>query len=128
MPQRIIIPYNSDLKLRARELRNNSTLSEVLLWNQLKRKQMRGYQFFRQKPLDNFIVDFFCYELMLVIEIDGESHLGRKEYDYKRQKVLEGYGIHVLRFSDLDVKNNLFWVLSCIEEWIDRFEGRYEDG
>ena len=59
MSRRKIIPYNPKLKETARKLRNNSTLSEVILWNRLKRKQMKDYQFFRQKPIDNYIVDFF---------------------------------------------------------------------
>ena len=90
---RRIIPYNSKLKELARQLRNNSTLSEVLLWNYLKGKQMKGYDFHRQKPLLSFIVDFFCYELMLVIEIDGDSHDNKYEEDKLRQKQLEGIGI-----------------------------------
>lgn len=78
---RKIIPYNPKLKLLARGLRNNSTLAEVLLWNQIKSKKLHGYQFLRQKPLDKYIVDFFCYELMLAIEIDGESHINKIEED-----------------------------------------------
>ncbi len=65
------IHYNPKLKDKARELRNNSTLSEILLWKKLKKKQMLGFQFYRQKPIDNYIVDFFSYTLRLVIEIDG---------------------------------------------------------
>lgn len=72
--RRKIIPYNPALKEKARELRNNSTISEIFLWQFLKGKQMLGYDFHRQKPLDEYIVDFFCNELMLAIEIDGESH------------------------------------------------------
>ena len=68
-----IIPYNPKLKELARELRKNSTLSEVLLWIKIKGKAM-GVEFHRQVPIDNFIVDFYCHELMLTIEIDGSSH------------------------------------------------------
>ncbi len=75
------IYYNPKLKQLARNLRNHSTLSEVLLWNQLKRRQMMGYQFYRQRPIGNYIVDFFCPKLNLVIEIDGESHLDKNERD-----------------------------------------------
>jgi very-short-patch-repair endonuclease len=71
---RKIIPYKPLLKEIARALRNNSTLGEVLLWKQLRNKQMLGYGFHRQKPLDQFIVDFFCHELNLAIEVDGVSH------------------------------------------------------
>ena len=66
-----IIKYNPKLKTIARNLRNNSTLSEVLLWRRLKNKQIKGYKFERQRPIDNYIVDFFCKELMFAIEIDG---------------------------------------------------------
>lgn len=120
MPQkRNIIPYNPKLKQRARDLRNNSTLAEVLLWNQIKGRQMKGYQFLRQKPLDNYIVDFFCYELMLAIEIDGDSHVEKVEYDEKRQRRLEGLGVRFLRFYDNDVKGNMDGVLKRIESWIE---------
>lgn len=64
----------------ARKLRKEMTFSEILLWNELKQKKMLGYDFDRQKPLDNFIVDFFCKELGLVIEIDGDSHYHEDAY------------------------------------------------
>ena len=116
------IYYNPKLKARSRNLRNNSTLSEVLLWNQLKARKMKGYQFMRQKPIGNYIVDFFCSKLKLVIEIDGESHLDKVEYDRKRQRELEAIGLSFLRFSDLDVKSNLDGVLKNIEKWMEEFE------
>ena len=84
--RRKIITYNSRLKEKARELRNNSTFTEVMLWNYLKKKQMKGYDFHRQKPLDEYIVDFFCIELMLAIEVDGESHYGNEAKDFKAAK------------------------------------------
>lgn len=80
------IYYNPKLKKLARELRNNSTLSEVLLWNQLKTRKMGGYQFMRQKPISEYIVDFFCNRLKLVIEIDGESHTLTKLKKIKSDK------------------------------------------
>jgi len=112
------LPYNPKLKERARHLRNNSTLSEVLLWSQLKRKQMRGYDFHRQKPIDNFVVDFFCPKLMLAIEIDGVSHIFREQKDAARQQKIESLGVRFLRFDDLDVKFRMDEVLKTIEEWI----------
>lgn len=122
--RRKIILYNPNLKEKARHLRNNSTFTEVMLWNCLKNKQMRGYDFHRQKPLDNYIVDFFCNELMLAIEVDGESHYGNEERDNKRQKRLEEFGISFLRFDDLDVRYNLDVVIKRIEEWVDEYEKR----
>jgi very-short-patch-repair endonuclease len=77
MKKKIILKYKPELVARARELRNNATYSERFLWRYLKRKQIKGYDFDRQKPIDNYIVDFFCNELMLAIEIDGESHNDR---------------------------------------------------
>ena len=118
MKRKRIFQYNSKLKERARYLRNNSTLSEVLLWRHLKGKQMLGFDFDRQKPIDNYIVDFFCNELMLAIEIDGDSHDSKVEYDKNRQTKLESLGLHLLRFSDLDVKSNMEGVISTIENWI----------
>ncbi len=112
------IYYNPKLKRLARELRNNSTLSEVLLWNQLKARKMRGYQFMRQKPIGEYIVDFFCSKLKLVIEIDGESHVDKYEKDRIRQQNLEMLSLSFLRFSDLDVKTNLNGMLQIIEKWI----------
>lgn len=95
-----ILPYNPMLKELARKLRKDSTLSEVLLWRHLKGRQMLGYDFDRQKPIDNFIVDFFCNELMLAIEIDGDTHNYKINQDIERQKRIEGLGVHFLRFSD----------------------------
>jgi len=116
--KRKIIPYRSDLKKLARNLRNNMTLSEVLLWQHLKGKQMCGYDFDRPKPIDNYIVDFYCSELQLAIEIDGASHDYTYDKDCTRQKRLEDLDVHFLRFDDLDVKRNMEGVLMAIENWI----------
>ncbi len=124
MPRRKIIPYNPKLTALSKQLRNNSTLAEVLLWNQIKKKHMRRYQFLRQKPIDNYIVDFFCYELMLAIEIDGETHNYQVEKDRIRQNRLELIGINLLRFMDIDVKRNMDGVLLGLDRWIDGFESR----
>ena len=113
------VPYNPRLKERARFLRNNSALSEVLLWNHLKQKQMKGFDFHRQKPIDSFIVDFYCPALMLAIEIDGDSHIFREACDVSRQRRLEKMGIQMLRFDDLDVKFHMEAVLKSIEQWIE---------
>jgi very-short-patch-repair endonuclease len=78
--RRKIIPYNPKLKELSRRLRNDSTLGEVLLWKELNNKQMYGYDFHWQKPLLNYIVDFYCNELNLVIEIDGQYHNHEETY------------------------------------------------
>lgn len=118
------IPYNTNLKDFSRKLRSNQTLGETLLWMQLQRKQMRGYQFNRQKPLGNYIVDLYCKKLNLVIEIDGESHhfdeISVK--DVERQQILEQLGLQFLRFAELDVRQNMGQVLWQIERFIDNFE------
>lgn len=118
------IHYNPKLKELSRQLRNNSTLSEVLLWDELKAKKMYGYQFMRQKPILNYIVDFFCSKLNLVIEIDGDSHSHDEAStaDQNRQKEIEELGIHFLRFDDLDVKHNIHNVLRTIQSFILDFE------
>lgn len=112
------IPYKPYLKELARLLRNNSTLSEVLLWQELKGRRMLGFDFHRQKPLTDFIVDFYCSELKLAIEIDGDSHDYSFAEDAARQRQLECFGIRFLRFTDLEVKRDLLNVLRTIEGWI----------
>jgi very-short-patch-repair endonuclease len=114
-----IIPYSPELKELAKELRRNMTLSEVLLWNELKQKQMLGFDFDRQRPIGNYIVDFYCKELSLAIEIDGKSHFNKYDYDEKRQGELEKLGVKILRFEDIKVKRDMLNVLREIEYWIN---------
>jgi very-short-patch-repair endonuclease len=118
--RRKIIPYRKDLKTLARNLRKKMTLSEVLLWDALKGKKLSGYDFDRQKPVGNYIADFYCKELKLIIEIDGASHIGDEKYskDTKRQNELEEMGIRFLRYSEKDLRDNLNSVVAGIENWI----------
>ena len=118
MKRKSILPYEPHLKEKARSLRKNSTFSEVLLWNHLRNKRLRGFRFLRQKPIDRFIVDFFCPELMLAIEIDGVTHDKKLLDDTLRQERLEKLGVRFLRFLDIDVKTNMEGVISSIEKWI----------
>lgn len=124
MKRRKIIPYNPNLKEFARQLRNNSTKAEIILWQKLKRKQMYGYDFHRQKPIDNYIVDFFCHELMLAIEVDGYSHQFEEVYDKDVRKTqrLNELGVYVLRFTDNEVLKEMFSVMLAIENFITEFE------
>ena len=117
--KRKIIPYNPKLVALATELRKNMTLGEVALWREINNKKL-GFRFSRQIPIDNYIVDFYCKDLQLAIEVDGSIHFedGHQEKDAKRQKKLESLGVKVIRFSDWDVKNNLSWVLREIEKEI----------
>ncbi len=120
MPRRKIIPYNPRLKELARQLRNNATKAEILLWQSLSRKQCLGYDFHRQKPLGEYIVDFFCHELMLVIEVDGVSHNQEKvmERDRQKEKFLESIGISVIRFQDSDIYPDNRDAMAEIERYI----------
>lgn len=122
--KRKIIPYNSHLKLLARKLRNNSTKSEIKLWLCLKGRQMRGYDFHRQKPLLKYIADFYCYELKLVIELDGATHdlPEVQAKDIIKQEALESQGLTVLRFKDEEVFTEIDSVLETIEEFVFTFE------
>ncbi|RYE40940.1 MAG: DUF559 domain-containing protein [Sphingobacteriales bacterium] len=122
--KRIIIPYNPKLKELARRLRNNSTKAEIILWQMLKRRQMYGYDFHRQKPIDNFILDFFCNELMLGIEVDGYSHelIEIQNKDLVKEKCMNSFGITVLRFSVYQVLRDMENVLRHIEHYIQEYE------
>jgi very-short-patch-repair endonuclease len=123
-----LIWYHPGLVEQAKELRNNCNEAEKLLWQRLKRKQIRGYDFHRQKPLVYYIVDFYCTPLRLAIEIDGEIHNNDeiKHRDQFRQELLEDYGISVLRFSNRDVQERMDWVVECIVGWIDENENGRE--
>jgi very-short-patch-repair endonuclease len=110
-----IIHYNPELKFRARELRKNSTLPEILLWQKIKKRAL-GVQFHRQVPMLNYIADFYCHEIGLAIEIDGSSHDHSFLYDAKRQGELEAQGVKFLRFSNNEVLKNMFSVLLVLEE------------
>jgi len=124
MAKRKIIPYDPRLKELARQLRNDSTKAEIFLWLKLKGKQQYGYDFHRQKPIDHFILDFFCYELMLGIEVDGYSHEFLEVYnrDGVKEKKMNEMGITILRFSDDQVLNDMENVLRAIEFFIIEFE------
>lgn len=87
------VQCNPKLKQIARTLRNNMTLSEILLWKELKGKQLPGYDFHRQKPVGEYVVDFYCPCLKLVIEIDGDSHEGKEEADRIRQEKMPRRGL-----------------------------------
>ncbi len=119
--RRLILPYNKALKELARKLRKNMTASEKLLWNELKGNKLLGFDFDRQRPIDNYIVDFFCKDLMLAIEIDGIVHDNEesKEKDIIRQEKLESLGVRFLRFKDEDVKTDLSEVVRAITNWVE---------
>ncbi len=119
-----IIPYSPQLKERARELRRKMTLAEILLWKRLKGKQLCGYDFDRQRPLGRRIVDFYCKELKLAVDVDGSVHDFMREKDERRQRELEALGVTLLRFWNYEVKNDISAVVRRIEEWIRLEEKR----
>jgi very-short-patch-repair endonuclease len=98
---------------RRQYLRNNMTKAEIVLWSKLKGKQLNGLKFRRQCSINNYIVDFYCPELKLAIEIDGDVHAynSRIIYDKQRQKEIEALGIKVLRYTNTDVVKNIEGVL-----------------
>lgn len=118
-------PYDPLLKERAKQLRKHMTLAEVLLWNQLKNKQMLGYDFDRQRPVTHYIVDFFCKKLNLAVEIDGRSHDFKSAQDAERQRQLEGMDVRFIRFWDYEVKHDMKSVLERMRGWILEEEGTH---
>ena len=108
------LPYNPALKERAKSLRKAGNLSEVLFWNQVKNKQFKGLDFDRQKIIGNYIVDFFCTNGNVVIEIDGSSHDDKVEYDSQRDAFLESLGLTVIHIPDIDIKRNLNGVIEML--------------
>ncbi|MBS4007544.1 MAG: endonuclease domain-containing protein [Clostridium sp.] len=109
------LPFNPTLRHKARELRKAGNLSEVLLWNQLKKHKFRDFDFDRQKVIGNYIVDFFCADSKVVLEIDGSSHDEKIEYDTARDAFLEGMGLTVIHIQAKDILNNLDSVMEMLE-------------
>jgi len=124
--KRKIRPYNPILKERAKKLRQNMTFSEVKLWNELMNGQIMGYDFDRQRPIGNYIVDFYCKDLQLALEVDGITHEEEKTIlkDKERQTELEMSGISFLRFDALLIVNKIESVVREIERWILTYEER----
>ena len=120
--------YNKKLKPFARNLRKTGTKGEALLWRDvLKAKQLWPYQFNRQFIIGDYIVDFVCRKLQLIIEIDGSSHFAKSEEDYKRQIYLENRGYVVLRFSESLVVYRIDEVVAEIDYAIQCLEQQMED-
>ena len=109
--------FNTKAETKKRKiLRNNMPSSEIILWSRLKDKQLGEYKFRRQFGIGRYVVDFYCPSLKLAIEIDGDSHFSgdAPEYDKERQCFIESLGIKFLRFTNVDIKNNLPHVLEAI--------------
>ena len=119
--------YNKDLQPYANRLRKEMTKAEACLWKYVLRAgKMKGFQFRRQRPVLNYIADFMCKELMLVIEVDGITHHLEEviKNDEKRQKALQIAGFTVIRFTDDEVLNNINAVYNYLEDWIEKKVGK----
>lgn len=105
---------------RARLLRKKMTNAETLFWKEVSNKKFLGFKFRRQHPIGKFIVDFYCHELKLVIEIDGNIHefIDSKEYDQGRTYELEEFGLQVLRFQNEEVEKEMEKVLFVLRSKI----------
>ena len=116
-----MLPYNKKLKPLSQKLRSSMTDAERALWGKLRRKQLLNLQFYRQKPLGQFIVDFYCPSARLVIEIDGGQHYFPQglESDSRRDSYLNEMGLRVLRFSNHDVLANIEGVIAQIAQHLD---------
>ena len=111
--------YPSLQKGRARKLRENQTDVEGKLWSRLRDRQLSGVKFRRQHPIGPFIVDFYCLERGLIVELDGSQHVQRNTGDKRRTRFLEGLGYRVLRFWNNDVLSNFDGVLERVSEALD---------
>ena len=111
---------NKDLKKRAVELRNNMTKAEIILWSRLRMRQVAGLKFRRQQPIFDYIVDFYCQEIKLVIEVDGEIHTlpEQRKSDMLRNKILTINGYNVIHFSNHEIETNLDSVIKKIKSII----------
>ena len=101
---------------RSRELRRPQTPAERKLWNALRNSRLAGYKFRRQQPVDRFIVDFYCAASRLIVEVDGGSHAAQEEYDAARTAWLEAHGYRVIRFTNLEVHQQLEGVVTSIRQ------------
>ena len=111
-----MLPYNKNLKELARDLRKNMTDAERRIWSKIRRKQLKEFQFYRQKNIGNYIVDFYCPAAKLIVEVDGGQHYSKENIvkDVARDKFLGDLGFRVLRFSNSDVFKNIEGVVTRI--------------
>ena len=126
MKRNNLIHYNPALKAKARSLRINCTSPETLLWSKIRRKSL-GYEFHRQVPINEYIVDFYCHELKLAIEVDGSSHDNKHEYDLYRQKELESLGVRLIRFDNIAINRSMNDVLRALLTVITEIEKNMDD-
>ena len=118
------IHYNPILRDRAKELRKNSTFTERLLWKYLRSGQLLGYKFQRQKPIDEYIVDFYCSKLNLIIEINGITHIDKQQYDRKRENRLCELGFEIVQFDGYYLLESVTGALAIISNKIVEIEDK----
>ena len=109
---------SSNIKQKSRELRKIMTETEKILWSKLWKKQQNGIYFRRQHPYNIYILDFYCFQANLVIEVDGPIHDMTIEYDSERTRFLESSGLKVLRFTNEDIESRIDWVLELINGYL----------
>jgi very-short-patch-repair endonuclease len=114
----VILPYTAALKNRARALRKAGNLSEVIFWKQVRAGTFHTIDFDRQRVIGNYIVDFYVKSLGLVIEIDGESHNNKEEYDEKREEFLTSLGLKIFKISTIQIHYDLDNVMKNLEDYI----------
>jgi very-short-patch-repair endonuclease len=111
--------YNKNHKYLARKLRNQGTRGEQILWSKvLRAKKFYGYQFNRQFPIDDYIADFICRKLRLIVEVDGYSHYFKLREDEQRDQKLKRLGYSTVRFSEIEVRNDLENVMRVLESYL----------
>ena len=116
-----MLRYGKNLKVSSRQLRKQMTDAERLLWYKIRRKQIKNSQFYRQKPIGNYIIDFFCPKSKLVVEIDGGQHyeIKSEKQDKIRDAHLKRLGLKVLRFQNIDVLKNIDSVIMKIWDEVE---------
>ena len=112
---------NKAIKDKAKKLRKKMTKAEKILWSKIRNRKVNRMYFRRQHPYGIYILDFFCFEANLVIEVDGLIHLSKHEYDLERTKYIESSGLTTIRFRNADIENRIGWVLEKIQEVVDPF-------
>ncbi len=126
-----MLRYDADLKKKARQLRNNLTDGEKALWSHLRNKQLLGIQFYRQKPIGDYIVDFFAPKAKVVVEVDGSQHMvnGHVQKDRERDGYLISLGLKVLRFNSREVLKDSEAVVEVIYRMLaDQLNGEIPPG
>jgi len=109
-----------NIKSKAKSLRKRLTVQEEKLWKMIKNRQLQGKHFRKQHPYGIYILDFYCFEASLAIEVDGEIHISREEYDNERTEYLESTGLKIIRFTNEDIEQRIDRVLLIISQYLNK--------